>query len=197
MTPDPTTTPDPTKTPIPDPTSSELARRATAGDIMIPLDQCTVVDEDATMVEALQALDVAQSLVPEGVQPHRIVLVRDARGAIVGKLGHHALLGGLEPRHLGVDGEGGREGYTRKYLLSIVGHAPCWKDELDRSVKRAMTSRVGDVMHPVAEQVDIDASIGQVVSKLARCNERSLVVTEGDRPVGMLQLTDLFSVVPG
>jgi hypothetical protein len=165
-----------------------------ARDFMIPLDQYAVVDEDATMVEALQALDVAQTLVPEGMRLRSTVLVRDARGAIIGRLGRHALLAGGEPRHLDdVGGSRVHEGYTRKYLLSVLEQAPLWQDGFDTHVQRAMTSRVGDVMLPMVEHVDIDTPIGQVIHKLVVCDEFSLVVTEGDRPVGMLWLADLSS----
>jgi hypothetical protein len=169
----------------------------TARDIMIPLDQYAVVEESATMVDALRALDHAQHLVPQGRHPHRAVLVRDQDGNITGKLGHHAFLTGLEPRYL--EGSNSHalshQGYSRDFLLSIMEQMSLWQADFDTYVRRALATKVVDVMHPIDEQVDIDAPIGEVIHKLIVYNALSLIVTEHDRPAGMVRLADLFSVV--
>jgi cardiolipin synthase len=169
----------------------------TARDIMIPLDQYAVVEESATMVDALHALDRVQQLVPEGRHPHRAVLVRDRNANIVGKLGHHAFLSGLEPRYLEIGKPQAftHQGYSRSFLLEIMEHMSLWSEDSDTYVRRAISTKVADVMHPVVEYVDIDAPIAEVIHKLIMYSSLSLVVTEGDNPVGMVRLADVFSVV--
>jgi len=168
-----------------------------ARDIMTPLDQYAVVDESATIVEALTELERAQGLVPAGMAPHRAVLVRGRNGAIVGKLGHHGFLAALEPRYL----EGrqtqtiSRQGYPEEFFHSMLEQMPLWQANFDTYVRRAMTTRVAQVMHPISEDIDIDAPIGEVIHRIITCEALSLLVTERGQAVGMLRLSDLFSVV--
>ena len=69
----------------------------TVKDVMLPLSEYAVVDEDATILDALMALEESQEKLPAGRQPHRGVLVRNDRGEIVGKLQHFAFLRALVP----------------------------------------------------------------------------------------------------
>lgn len=168
-----------------------------ARDIMTPLDQYAVVDESATIVEALEELERAQGLVPEGRAPHRAVLVRGANGEIVGKLGHHGFLAALEPRYL----EGrksqtiSRQGYPEEFFHSMLEQMPLWQDNFDTYVRRAMRTKVTEVMHPISEDIDIDAPIGEVIHQIITCGALSLLVTERGKAVGMLRLSDLFTIV--
>jgi hypothetical protein len=66
-------------------------------DLMLSLSEYAVVDEDATVFDALAALDESQAKLPPDHQPHRAVLVRNAQGKIVGKLHHFAFLHALTP----------------------------------------------------------------------------------------------------
>ena len=67
-------------------------------DIMVPLEEYAVVDEDATVVDALRALQSSQEKLEVGRAPHRAILVRDRNGVIVGKLHHFAFLRALVER---------------------------------------------------------------------------------------------------
>ena len=165
-------------------------------DIMIPLDEYALVDEDATLVEALHALDDAQSKFPEGIHPHRAVLVRGADGSIVGKLGHHAFLAGLEPKYSSLESDASiaRAGYTSRYINSFMQQMDLWQQDFDTYVKRAREIRVGDAMHPIAEHVEQNAAIGEAIHKLIMYKTLSLVVTNEGRPVGVLRLADAFTM---
>ena len=67
-------------------------------DVMLPLSEYAVVSEDATLREALLALEEAQRELPPGRQPHRAVLVVDRDKNIVGKAGQLTFLKALEPK---------------------------------------------------------------------------------------------------
>jgi CBS domain-containing protein len=168
-----------------------------ARDIMLPLEQYAVVSEDTTMIEALHALAAAQNLVPKDRHPHRAVLIKNAEGNIIGKLGHHAFLAALEPHYLkvGQPHAFSSEGYSRDFLLSIMQHMSLWQGDFNSYTRRAMNTKVGEVMHPVAEHVDIEATIGEVIHKLIMYCVLSLIVTENDTPVGIIRLSDIFFVV--
>ena len=66
-------------------------------DVMLDLQQVPKVHQDATLAEAIQALDCAQQQRPGGRLPYRVVLVLDDDDEVVGKLGHMAFLKTLEP----------------------------------------------------------------------------------------------------
>lgn len=66
-------------------------------DLMLSLSEYAVVDEDATILDALRTLAESQAKVPPGMQPHRAILVRDPQGKIVGKLHYFAFLKALVP----------------------------------------------------------------------------------------------------
>lgn len=53
----------------------------TVKDLMVPLDNYAVVPEDATLLDAIAALEKSQKNLPTGRQPHRAVLVVDAGGS--------------------------------------------------------------------------------------------------------------------
>ena len=74
-----------------------MSERKLVRDLALSLDEYAVVPPEATLLEALDALDAAQEKVPEGHYPHRVVLVRDGGGKILGKLGHFAFLRALVP----------------------------------------------------------------------------------------------------
>ena len=57
--------------------------------------ECAVVADEATLAEAIIALDEAQELVPAGRQEHRVVLVQDAKG----RIGYLGFLKALEPKY--------------------------------------------------------------------------------------------------
>lgn len=63
-------------------------------DLMVPLHEYAVVEEHATLLEALRALEAAQENLPAGRHLHRALLVRRG-GEIVGRLGHLAFLEAL------------------------------------------------------------------------------------------------------
>lgn len=169
----------------------------TARDIMVPLEEYAVVDEDATMVEALQVLERAQDKVPEGKHPHRAVLVRGKNGAIKGKLGHHAFLAGLEPRYgrLSSSSALSQSGFTPEYLNSIMEGMSLWNEDFNQYVRRARVTKVADVMVPIKEHVKIDDPIGEVLHMLITHNNLSLIVTDDGQPVGVVRLSDVFSVI--
>jgi CBS domain-containing protein len=54
---------------------------------------------------------------------------------------------------------------------------------------------VRKVMHPIGEHIQIDASIRDVIDKMVAWQTLSVLVTEKDRPVGLVRLADLCDAV--
>jgi CBS domain-containing protein len=166
-------------------------------DIMLSLDDYAVVGTEATMVDALCALEAAQKKLPPDRQPHRAVLVVDDKGNIVGKLGHLAFLKALEPKYdkIGDINVLSRVGLSPEFINSMMENLSLWKESFADYVQRAQKTKVKDVMHPATESISEDAPLSEAVHKLVMYQTLSLLVTRGEKVVGILRLSDLFSVI--
>jgi predicted transcriptional regulator len=166
-------------------------------DLMIPLDDCAVVNEEATLRDAVLALDEAQARIPADRHPHRAVLVADPAGRIVGKIGQLAYLKGLESR-LNVLGDLGtltRAGVSSELISSMVDHSRDLQDTLEEICANAGSIRVKEVMHPITESVEESCSLREAVRRIVEWQQLSLLVTRDAKVVGLLRLSDLFETV--
>ncbi|HKJ91595.1 MAG TPA: CBS domain-containing protein [Longimicrobiales bacterium] len=162
-------------------------------DIMLPLSAYAVVDEDATLVDALRMLQDAVAQLPPGVQPHRAVLVRDRRGEIVGKVHYFAFLRGLLPD---------RKSLNSARLLERAGVDDDMRDTSMRLLDlftgdlldlhaRASTVRVRDVYTTTAG-IREDATLADAIAAFLSSQTLSLLVRRDRQTVGILRLADLF-----
>ena len=163
-------------------------------DLMLPLSEYAVVDEDATILDALRALEESQAKVPPGKQPHRAILVRDRRGEIVGKLHYFAFLRALTPA---------REPMVIGDVLERAGVGDDLRDTSMRMLEfltgdlvdvceRARNVAVRDVYTRATLDIDEHASLSDAISMFLKHHSLSLLVRRGGRTVGILRLSDLF-----
>ena len=166
-------------------------------DIMLPLSEYAVVSMDATLYEAFVALKEAQKKLPQGLQPHRAVLIVDKDDKIVGKLGHLGFLRALEPRYksLGQLDLISKAGLTKEFITSMMDNYGLMQDDLKDIRVRTKKILVKDVMRPVTENVDIDDTINEAIHKIIMYQTLSALVTKDGRIVGILRLSDLFDEV--
>ena len=166
-------------------------------DLMLPLDEYAVVPEDATLVDALVALEKAQGALPPGRHPHRAVLVVDKDGSIVGKLGHLAFLKALEPKYglLGDMQTLSRAGLSSEFITDMMANMRFWSDESSDIRRRAHAVKVKDAMRQVDENIDENASLMEAIHCLVMWQTLSALVTRQGQAVGILRLTDLFAAV--
>jgi CBS domain-containing protein len=164
---------------------------------MVPLEEYAVVGPDASLLDAVVALEKAQRALPPGRQPHRAVLVVGPGGQVVGKLGHLAFLKALEPRYDAVGDLAAlsRVGLSGDFISSMMGHMELWKDSLDDICQRARRTRIGDVMRPATESIPENASLSEALHNIIVHQSLSLLVTRGPGVVGILRLSDLFAAV--
>ena len=133
----------------------------TVRDLMVPLEEYAVVGSDASLLDAVLALDKAQAAVAAGRQPHRAVLVVDSGGRVVGKLGHLGFLKALEPRYnaMGDLKTLARVGLSSDFISSMMSHMALWEDSFEDLCQRARSTRVAEVMRPVTESISEDAAL--------------------------------------
>ena len=166
-------------------------------DIMVPLEDYPVVDEDATLTEALVALDEAHRRLPPGRQPYRAVLVTDKKGDIVGKLGQLVFLNALEPKYavLGDLEKLARAGVSSEIVSSMMEHFRFLQDSLSDLCGRAGRMTVKEVMRPTKDSIAESAPLSEAIHRMVLGQTLSILVTRDSDPVGLIRLSDLFDVI--
>ncbi len=168
--------------------------------LMVPLAEYATVSEEATLYEAVQALEKAQQEFDQSKYRHRAVLVFDKDKKIVGKLSQFDILGALEPKY----GEISESkyltrwgGFTKSFLKSMLSHYELWEKPLNDICQKAFSMRVKNIMYTPTEgeYVDENASLGEALHQLLMGHHQSLLVTRGNDIVGVLRLTDVFKEV--
>jgi len=168
-------------------------------DLMLPLDEYAVVPEDATIREALFALDKAQQYVQPGKEPHRAVLVTDRSGRIIGKIGHLAFLRALEPKYniMGDVEKLANVGVSVDLINKMMESYRFWQDDMSMVCRRAKSIRVKDVMRPAEESIDENQTLTEALHRIIMWQSLSILVKRGEKVVGIIRLSDLFAELTG
>jgi CBS domain-containing protein len=167
-------------------------------EMMVPLGEYATVAEDATMFDAVVALERAQREFDTSRYRHRAILVLDAHKNVVGKVSQLDLLRALAPNFdkvLDTDTLG-RMGVNLDLIESISRQAVSGKP-LDDLCRKAVELSVRDFMYSPLEGEFIgeEASLNDAVRLLVIGQHHSLLVTRGNEIVGVLRLTDVFKLV--
>jgi len=170
-------------------------------DLMVPLEEYATVSEEATLFEAVTALEEAQEALDRDryLYLHRAVLVYDKNNQIVGKISQLDVLRALEPKYddLGDVGKMSYTGFSPQFLKTMLKQGALWETPLRDICSRAGGFKVKTFMYTPTEgeYIDEDASLNEGVHLLVMGRHQSLLVTRGKEIVGILRLTDVFSEV--
>ena len=166
-------------------------------DIMIPIEHYASVHQDSSMYDALMAIRKSQEKLSPDMQPIRAVLVVDDNNNIVGKMGHAAFLRALEPKYNKIiDFEKlTRAGVSAAFISSMTDNLRLWQDDFVTICKQAGTIKVKNVMSPVSESIDENASLTEAIHQIIVLQLLSLLVKSGSNIVGIVRLSDLFHEV--
>ena len=166
---------------------------------MVPLEEYATVPDSATLYEAVLALEEAQEKFEHLPYKHRAILVYDAKNRIVGKLGQLDVIRALEPKYgdMGDIKSLSRFGLSRKFISSIMENNYLWEKPLTDICKKGGNLIVKDFMHTPGEgeYVNEDASLEVACHQLVLGHHQSLLVTRGDKIIGILRLTDVFNAI--
>jgi CBS domain-containing protein len=163
-------------------------------DIMLSLSAYAVVDEEATLQEALEALQASVAQLPSHLQPHRAVLVRNPRGEIIGKVHYFAFLRALVPdrrstgslRVLERAGVGDDLRETSMRMLDFLA------GDLVDICERARSVKVRDFYTSATVSIQEDAPLSDAIAMFLSHQTLSLLVRRREETVGILRLSDLF-----
>jgi len=168
-------------------------------DMMISLEDYATVSENATLFEAVQALEEAQNKFNQNRYQHRAILVYDAKRKIVGKLSQLDVLRGLSSKHeeIGDFKELDQYGINADYIRNLIKELGLLKKPLADICRKAAVVKVKNIMHTPTqgEYVAETASLNEAILQLLVEQRQSLLVTRGKDIVGILRLTDVFKKI--
>jgi CBS domain-containing protein len=167
-------------------------------DLMVPLDEYATVDEDASLFEAVSALEIAQEHFDSKKYRHRAVLVISKTGVVKGKISQLDALRALEPKYSEFSSKGaGAMGFSKKFILSMMDGYDLWNKPMRDLCKKAMRIKARDIMYAPeeGEYVEEKATLDQAIHQLVIGRHQSLLVTGKNAIVGILRLTDVFTAV--
>jgi CBS domain-containing protein len=173
----------------------------TVSELMVPLSEYATVSEDATLYETVLALEKAQENFEDKHTRyrHRAILVLDKDGHVVGKLSQMDLLKALEPKYQSmIEGRGPqRFGFTKQFMKSMLQEYHLFAAPLEDICRKAGEKNVKEFMYTPSEgeYVTENASLGEAIHQLIMGHHQSLLVTRGEKIVGVLRLTDVFAAV--
>ncbi len=168
-------------------------------DLMVPISEYATVPEDATLFEAVQALERAQEQFNQNRYSHRAVLILDKQKKVVGKLSQMDFLGALEPRDANLEQIRNFKqfGFSRKAVAlqqeEYLKSSPPIPDLYAKAARMKVTEYM---QRPTeGEYVEENASLDIALHQLTAGANLSLLVTRGAEIVGILRLSDVFAAV--
>ena len=166
---------------------------------MTPLSDYGTISIEATLFEAAMALDEAQKAGEQDAKMHRLLLITDETGHVVGKLSQMDILRALEPKGKHIEGSKSlsRFGFSPDYLKPMLDLCGFWEKPLIDLCRESGNLKVRRLLHVPSkgERIDEDAPLPGAIHQLAMEYHQSLLVTRGSVIVGILRQRDLFKEV--
>ena len=170
-------------------------------DLMVPLEEYAIVSHRATLYEAVLALEKAQEEISTSCAPylHRAILVYDDNSNIIGKISQLDVLSALEPKYseMGQTRSMAKAGFTPQFLKGMLDQYSLLSNSFEDACKKAKNITVGKIMYTpsAGEYVNENASLREAIHQIVMGHHQSLLVTGGEKIVGVLRLTDMFKAV--
>ena len=168
----------------------------TVEELIVPLEEYATVGKDATLYDAVLALESAQENFNKNRYLHRAVLVLDEDGNVLGKVSQLDVLRALEPKYgdMGDMRYLSRTGFSADFIKSIMDKYALCEIPLTEMCGRATDLKVTDFMYrpTEGEYIEADAALCEAMHLLVMGCHQSLLVTRDDKVVGILRLVDVF-----
>jgi len=168
-------------------------------ELMVPLAEYATISQEATLNEAIRALEAAQAQFDASRYRHRAILALDDDGKVVGKLTQMDTIKAMDPDYVEKLDEVSlaRFGISSEYLERTLTEHEIQALSLPDLCRGVGRLRVADVMHSPAEgeYIDIEASMQETVRRFDTTGQHSLLVTQDECIIGVLRLTDVFAAI--
>ncbi len=171
----------------------------TVKELMLPIEAYATVPREATLREAVLALEKAQMTLDPSRHKHRAILVLDESGKVVSKITMKNILVALEPNYGKVEGMEvlERSGFSPDLIKDMLENSALWAEPLQFFGERAAKLKVSDFIQAPSEgeYIDQNATLGEATHQLIVQSFLSLLVTSDDEVVGILRLSDVFTKI--
>lgn len=173
----------------------------TVKDLMVPLEEYATVSNEATLYDAVMALEKAQEALDltRYLYLHRAILVYDKDKKIVGKISQLDILRALDPKYgeMGESSSLSRAGFSPSFLKSMMEQYSIMTEPFVEVCRKASKLNVREFMYTPSEgeYVDEKTTLREAVHRFVMGNHQSLLVTKGEKIIGVLRLTDVFKEV--
>jgi CBS domain-containing protein len=168
-------------------------------DMMVPIKDYATIHEDATIAEAIQALENENMRHGEKPYRHQSLVVINALRHVVGRLSQVDIMRAMEPRYndLGDARWISRSVLTRQALVALREKFQLWEQPLSEMCRIIDTLRVRDFMQipTEGEFVEETDTMNIAMHRIVMGRHHSLLVTRNKEIVGILRSTDLFNIL--
>ena len=174
---------------------------STVKDLMVPLDEYAVVSQDATVYEAVLALEKAQEELDKTryAYLHRAILVYDDNKKIIGKVSQLDIMGALDPKYgeMGESRSLSRAGFSPNFLKKMLEQYSILSEPFTVVCRKASDIKVSKIMYTPSEgeYLDEKATMREAIHQFVMGHHQSLLVTSGNNIIGILRLTDVFKEI--
>jgi CBS domain-containing protein len=169
--------------------------------LMVPLSEYATVSVEASLYDAVMALEKAQEkyTYKHSEYRHRAVLVLDKNGKVVGKISQIDVLRALEPKYKDIlEGRGLRGvGFSKNFLKTMLKDYVLFDSPLRDICRKASEQPVSKFMETPGEGEIISegATLDEAIHLFVIGHHQSLLVTRGEDIIGIIRLTDVFTAV--
>lgn len=171
----------------------------TINELMVPLKEYASVSSNATVYDAVMAIEAARERVKWRRFKHRAVLVVDDDERIIGKVRPTEVIDNLEEgyRELGAMDAAARAMLKLDDIKAMMKTHKLWKKPLDEICRQAAAVPITDIMHVFTEKeyIPLKATLAEAIHQMVVGHYRSLLVTSNGEVVGVLRLTDVYSEI--
>ena len=173
-------------------------------DLMVPLSEYATVSEDATLYDAIIALEEAQKNFDQTKYRHRAILIYDKNKHITGKISQLDILRALEPKYEEVEQEMrsgiSRYGFSKNLLVMLREQFQLYDRPLEEVCRTAAQYKTKNVMYvpTEGEYVNEHDTLDIAIHRLVMGHHQSLLVTRDNdikNIIGILRKTDVFMAI--
>jgi CBS domain-containing protein len=171
-------------------------------DLMVPLSEYATVSEDATLYDAIIALEEAQNRFDQSRYRHRAILIYDKNGHITGKVSQNDILRALEPKYDEIGNRRGiaHYGFSKKLIKTLREQFSLFDKPMEEICQKAASLKAKNIMYTPTEgeYVNENDSLDVAIHRLVMGHHQALLVTKGDdikNIIGILRKTDVFMEV--
>jgi CBS domain-containing protein len=88
-----------------------------------------------------------------------------------------------------------RAGVSQDSISTVMRHFRFFQETFEEFYQRARSVDACEVMHPVEEGIDENATLQEAINRFGQGHALSILVKRGEEIIGVLRLSDLFQEI--